>query len=494
MIGPTKIKMTFFTLFVFSMLTNSSLANESIWNVKRLTSQEVTILNDGPAALAKRIKLVREAKKSIELEYFIYNTDSAGKLLTHELLKKAKEGVRVRLLLDNFLAGIEINPFYAHELKKSGIEVRYYNIKPFADWDSNYRNHRKIFIVDGKHVITGGRNIADEYFDMDERYNFLDRDIYIKGETAQDVLITFNEYWNSAPSKIVPRPTKPMMDSLELMRGGNSNRSFILKKYKTKLRAWKKSIVKARLFLKRKKNDDEKLEKILGIGFRTLESSPSGTCSSVLMSSDRPLPGAWGDSRRVLRHEIYRRMNQVQKELLVSSPYFIMTDKTNELFRNILERGISVSLLTNGMYSTDALPVAAVFNHYLKDWLKLGLKPSVFSGFFIEGKEAMSEEVRQSRWGVHSKTIVFDDDHFMIGSYNFDPRSAYYSAEMSVFCEGEKDLTSSLADNIRMRMKNSVTFKTEEDARKHEFDNVSLLKKMGYYFMKPISLLFKWVL
>ena len=68
---------------------------------------------------------------------------------------------------------------------------------------ANQRMHNKTFIVDGKVVITGGRNIADEYFDYDHEYNFRDRDILLLGKTSQSVEKSFNEFWNSELSVVV---------------------------------------------------------------------------------------------------------------------------------------------------------------------------------------------------------------------------------------------------------------------------------------------------
>ena len=102
----------------------------------------------------------------------------------------------------------------------------------------------------------------------------------------------------------------------------------------------RKSILDAKIFLKSESVDQEVFEKIYAIGERNLQSSPEGSCPTVLMSSDRPLTGKWADSRRVLRHEIFDRLERVEKDLLVSSPYFIMTDKTDEIFRSILKKNM----------------------------------------------------------------------------------------------------------------------------------------------------------
>lgn len=86
------------------------------------------VLNDGPAAFAKRIEMIQRAQESIDFEYFMYNRDETARILTHALLKKHAEGVKIRMLIDKspFLF---FNEYDATELLKAGIEVKYYNKK-----------------------------------------------------------------------------------------------------------------------------------------------------------------------------------------------------------------------------------------------------------------------------------------------------------------------------------------------------------------------------
>ena len=81
----------------------------------------------------------------------------------------------------------------------------------------------------------------------------------------------------------------------------------------------------------------------------------------------------------------------------------------------------------------------------------------------------------------------------MIGSYNFDPRSAVFSKELMVACHGNKGLAQAIEDDINFRREGSVVFKDINDV-KHEFDNISMFKQMGYYLVKPISLLLQGLL
>ena len=173
--------------------------------------QKIKLFNYGLASFEERLEMIESAKSSIDVEYFIYRADTSGKIFTQALINRAKEGIKVRLLLDYFLIKNVITTFHADELAKYGIEVKYYNPTSTLNLiKGQYRNHRKLLIIDGQVAITGGRNIGDEYFDLSPTFNFLDRDIEITGSVAADIQATFNAVWDSEPAKKLAKPDKPI--------------------------------------------------------------------------------------------------------------------------------------------------------------------------------------------------------------------------------------------------------------------------------------------
>ena len=133
---------------------------------------KVMFIDDGIAGLAMRVNMIRRAKKSIAVEYFIYNPDTAGRIITRELVAAAKRGVKVRVLLDKSKPVFKFNEYYAKELAPLGVEVRYYNAASLWRISSlQFRTHRKLIAIDDVEAITGGRNISDDYFDMSEHFN-----------------------------------------------------------------------------------------------------------------------------------------------------------------------------------------------------------------------------------------------------------------------------------------------------------------------------------
>ena len=170
----------------------------------------VYVLEDGGNAMIARAWLCENAEKTIDIQYFIFSADNVGLIACDYIVRAADRGVKVRILIDDLLVDAgphDILTLDSHE----NIEVKIYNpgiklgktivgkVKKFAtDFrDANQRMHNKTFTVDGKVVITGGRNIADEYFDYDHEYNFRDRDVLLLGKAAGIVHSTFEEFWNS---------------------------------------------------------------------------------------------------------------------------------------------------------------------------------------------------------------------------------------------------------------------------------------------------------
>ena len=470
-------------------LINTGFANQ--YSFKDENLHLVRLLNKGSSSFYERIDLIKKAQKSIVMEYFIFNDDTIGRIFIHELIKKVKAGVEVKILVDNFSVEAQLTAHHSAELLKKGIEIKYYNPLPFSSViKTNYRNHRKLFIIDNEQYIVGGRNIGDDYFDLSERYNFIDRDILISGSSGSKTRKTFDQFFHSKHSKIKYRPSMPTLNQLEFLRGSQTERAKMLQVVRAKKRIWSERKEKGKKFLKLTKDDKKKFQALYSIGKKTIEMEYKGEIKNIEFTSDPPVIGPENDQKRLTRDSVSGYLTNAQEIILIDSPYFILDKNLEKDLNNILEKNIKVELMTNGIYSTDALPVAAVFNHYLTNWLEKGLVPTVYGGEKILSSEYyISPEVADSRWGTHAKSITIDHKDSIIGSFNFDPRSVNYSAELMVKIENNPELAAAMEENFYFRKSMSKTFLNVEDAKKHEFDNVTMFKRMGYYLIKPFSLL-----
>jgi cardiolipin synthase C len=170
----------------------------------------VYVLDTGAEALLARAWLVDHAKRSIDVQYFIWSTDNIGILAAEALLRAAERGVRVRVIVDDLLIDAPDKSLLALA-KHPNIDIRIYNPKTSVgvplqkrvlnaatDFRGmNQRMHDKTLVIDGRTAITGGRNMAAEYFDHNHEYNFRDRDALLLGPAVKAMLAHFETFWRS---------------------------------------------------------------------------------------------------------------------------------------------------------------------------------------------------------------------------------------------------------------------------------------------------------
>ena len=176
-------------------------------------SHFVRVLETGDEALLARVHLARAATRSICVQTFIWGNDDVGRCLIWELLQAAKRGVKVRVIVDQWVAALTPNVtldllgFVA--TAHPNLETKTYNPRLSFDADQlevagqalldfkrlNQRMHNKLFLVDDSLAVTGGRNVENDYYDRGERRNYRDRDALVVGPVAQEMRRSFDEYW-----------------------------------------------------------------------------------------------------------------------------------------------------------------------------------------------------------------------------------------------------------------------------------------------------------
>ena len=168
------------------------------------------LLADGAEAFDTRVALIRRAEKTLDVQYYVIANDATGREFLRELQAAAARGVRVRILVDDLYATGQ-DELFAGLAAHDNVEVRLFNPLPVRAGSFtqrivfslhqfsriNHRMHNKLFIADGSFAVTGGRNIADEYFDRSGDANFIDMDLLSIGPVVAKLAAVFDGFWNS---------------------------------------------------------------------------------------------------------------------------------------------------------------------------------------------------------------------------------------------------------------------------------------------------------
>ena len=395
------------------------------------TSTGVYPLEEGDVSMISRAWLADAAERTIDVQYFIFTADNVGLIAVDYLLRAADRGVRVRLLVDDFMleaSGEDLLALDAHP----NIAIRLYN--PTANIGKNLptklfnlttdfrgfnqRMHNKTFIVDGQVAITGGRNIADEYFDYDHEFNFRDRDVLLLGGASGDVQRSFEQFWNdplSVPIGSLVRATVTP-DTAATYR--------YLHEYACDPHNfWPQ--VRERI-------------KAAPVAFtRLLDSGAVAWSDSVTFVSDLPGKnagrsgiGGGGASTDTL----IQLIKAAKTSVTIESPYLVTTPLSQGLFRDAIARGVHVRILTNSLASTDNYEAFSGYQRERDALLAIGVDIYEFKPDAQERRQLMTGALQPTlgyapTFGLHAKSMVVDDHIAVIGTFNLDPRSANLNTE-----------------------------------------------------------------
>ncbi len=169
-----------------------------------LRGNEVELLIDGEATFGSILAGIDRARDYILFQFFIVKDDELGTEVKDHLLAKAREGVRVYFLYDE-VGSKDLSKEYKQELRDAGAEVFDFHTRKGSGnrFQINFRNHRKIVVVDGREVWIGGHNVGDEYMGRDPKFgNWRDTHVRIQGPATLAAQLSFVEDWNWATGQV----------------------------------------------------------------------------------------------------------------------------------------------------------------------------------------------------------------------------------------------------------------------------------------------------
>lgn len=374
----------------------------------------IHLLGSGTDALDARLSLIDHAQQSLDIQYYLVREDISARIVLSHLLRAARRGVHIRLLLDDTHPHTDNRELQALD-RHPNISIRVFN--PFSrkmfrlpEFILRFstltrRMHNKVLIADRAFAVTGSRNIGDEYFEAKPTLVFGDLDILMTGAVIPEINSLFDRFWHYKASR--PFRELRMWDgptdarALDNYRRGYGDSLESLRNGKMRLR-WQKVELIA--------DEPEKIE-------------------------SRPVFGQFLDAT-----DLKPNTRNLEQALLIITPYFVPGEEGVRYFEKLRQRGIEVTVFTNSFRSTDVQVVHSKYQKYRTRLLAMGVE--IYELKQLQRRLRIMEKLRKyrgkragSRASLHAKVIVYDRKRLYIGSMNADPRSIHQNTEMGLLVE-----------------------------------------------------------
>lgn len=363
-------------------------------------ADSVRFIPDGKDAWQTRVEMIRAARSSIDVAVFIWRDDHTGLEIAGLLQEATTRGVRVRIIADGLarslpsrvtaaLAGTELlhihdyHPLLVHRL----------------DW-LNCRLHDKLLIVDGGRLLIGGRNFTDRYYNRRADWCYIDLDLLVTGRACTEAQGYFDSLWESGETRNVPRA--PLIKPLN---GGRF-------RARTDRETW---------------HSQQAGQRLIDGAMGTLYSGKCGdrrgvfcVAASRMEFVHEQVPRTSNQSVCVTRIE--ELLGKARREVWISTPWLVTTERTEALLRECLARGVKLHVVTNSLNASRDYLVFAAHARTCKELAAQGAVIHLLPG----------------PGSLHSKAIIIDESVAIAGTLNFDPRSEFWNTESMVVIRDTK--------------------------------------------------------
>jgi putative cardiolipin synthase len=393
--------------------------------------------------------VIDAAERTLDLQYYLWDSDAVGYLILSRVLAAADRGVRVRLLVDdlNFRRRTRsIANLALHE----NLEIRVYNpwmhrsssatqvfefVRRFAKLDE--RMHNKLLIADGENAIVGGRNLATEHFGLAEKFNLVDFDILLAGTQVTALSNSFIAFWQSPSSRSGSafRGATPESD-LEARRAQIAER----------LDGWGPALSAVVAEEERWGDRLGRLKIPVGV-------------DEVHVVADTPGTSVGSAPTEVI-DALHSAVDDAQSDIVVATPFFVPSEVDVEWYQRLTKRGVRVRVLTNSLASNQGTISNSGLNKQRLSVVRAG----------VELHELRPDAAAKTHWeippesgrylGLHAKVYVIDREAVFMGSVNLDPRSKYINTEVGVFVESS-ELSRGIADAVALLMTTDNAWEVE---------------------------------
>lgn len=414
----------------------------------------VNVLNHGEEALVARIHLIRSARKTILLQTFTWGNDETSRFLDQELLKAARRGVQVKILVDQYGTMGTGPKLELVAVAHSNLEVKVYNpllnkahinklemaqAALISIIKANQRMHNKVMVVDNQIAIVGGRNIEDKYFDMDPIYTFKDREVLVVGRVVQDIRRSFLDYWFYEKSIAL----KDLTDVGHKIAGITTIEP---------VRKLLRLPVSPKLI-----NINQNASSFTYIQ-KTFSSRAIEVNGQVEFVADTPGKFEKDDDAPSISTLRARTIlfQEARESIIIQTPYLCFSKEGLKQLKQLRKRFPDLQIIasSNSLATTDDLSVYSISLQQKKQLIKkVGVQ--IFEMKPIPGDvrqmirrydrlatekenpdkdsiDSISEQKPETTVGIHGKSFVLDNKIVWVGSHNFDPRSDHLNTEAAL--------------------------------------------------------------
>ena len=360
-----------------------------------------TLFYDGVTKFEALLNDIANAKEFIFVQYYIFRGDKTGEKLINALAKRAKDGLEVRLLVDGMGCRATPRDMYQPLLDAGGQLALFLPPVPVR---INFRNHRKIVVIDGSLAYLGGSNIGDEYLGKSKRFgNWKDSHMRLTGSAVSPLMLRFIMDWNFAAKKARTRSLFPKLAK---------HRRFI-----TRL---KKTITDMDV-------KPEYFKDIIVVDQTCDNATVQATGAKMSIVSSGP-----DTEYPFVLHGFCRMVMEAKKSIYIQSPYFVPDEALFTALRIAALSGVDIRIMYPA--NPDHPFVYWAGSSYVGELMSVGVKGYEYENGFI-----------------HSKTIMVDSKVCAIGTANMDVRSFKINFETQAFID-DVSITCELEESFRRDM------------------------------------------
>jgi putative cardiolipin synthase len=372
------------------------------------------------------LSCIGDAERTLDVQYYMWDSDAVGYLLLSRLIEAADRGVSVRLLVDDLKfrsrtrsiaslclqPNMEIRVFNPFRRRSNAVTQGLEFVRRFARLDQ--RMHNKLLVADNERAIFGGRNVAAEHFGLHEAFNFIDFDVELAGPDVADLSDVFESYWEN-PISVAGAGLDESVSEADL----ESTQAFIAEQ------------LEARKLILTTALDEE--EAWPG---RALSKTRSLRPGAITVASDQP--GVSQGSRPIQVHQaLHKAVDSAKHDVVVATPFFVPSEIHVEWYKQMVDRGVRIRILTNSLASNPGTISNSGLNKQRMPVVKAG----------VELHELRTDAAIKPEWEIppvvgrylalHAKLYIIDREKLFLGSVNLDPRSKFINTEIGVLIDDE---------------------------------------------------------